>query len=345
MTRVGSILHGAYGDYYEQLVCLKNYKRRHPDASLILFFAEACKLQEMRVFDLSFASEVYAADAIATTPIDTFRQYQVKDAELQEDILSRLPANVLAKLDQTRNLKPWHGLRDIDLRDAGNDVGLSALGQNRLPEIMAGNELSPGFFNNRFTIGFLWRYREPGGYVRTFGQTSEETLLRAKSELFQHLIREHGAHIVIAGMNVAVTEENRERISGKYTQQTLNLDPSHCTYLKGLSWGLEMEIMRRCSLRLMMPSGFTEALWMKRPETTFLLDAPPDYLLRLLYNRMPLFDLFAPAHLPNLWFQLRQPHSSTRVTKMLTRHGIRLPRTSNQQTRNAQDTQNPVPNA
>lgn len=322
MPRVGSILHGAYGDYYEQMVCLKHYKRQHPETALILFFAEACKLQEMRVFDLSFADEIHPSDAIATTPVNTFLQYQVKDAELRNDILQHLPPDVLAKINQTENLKPWHGLRELNLREPGADIGLSAEGEARLPHVLEANGLTPAFFGGRLTIGFLWRYREPGGYVRTFGQAGEDALLRATGELFQHLIRAYDAHILIAGMNVAVTDENRERISGKYSQRALDLDPVHCTYLRGLSWGLEMEIMRRCDLRLMMPSGFTEALWIKCPDTTFLLNAQWDYLLRLLYNRMPFFDLFAPLNLSNLWFQFRQPHTGARVVNMLKRKGV-----------------------
>ena len=34
VTTIGSILHGAYGDYYEQLVCLKAYKRAHPGTQM-----------------------------------------------------------------------------------------------------------------------------------------------------------------------------------------------------------------------------------------------------------------------------------------------------------------------
>ena len=322
MQRIGSILHGAYGDYYEQLMCLKHYKRQNPDTALVLFFAESSKLREMRVFDLSFADEVLPAEAISKTHVDNFLQYQVKDEELRTEIFAHLSADILAKIDMERNLKPWHGLRDMDMRDPANAIDLSAEGRAMLPEILACNGLREDIFKDKFTIGFLWRYREPGGYVRTFGQTSEEKLLQTKSELFQYMIREKGAHVLIAGMNVAVTQENRERISGKYTERSLDLDPDHCTYLKGLNWGLEMEIMRRCSLCLLMPSGFSEALWMKRAGPTLLLDAPPDYLLRALYNRMPIHDLDRPKH---FLFQLRQPHTTARVLKQLTHMNVKLP--------------------
>src|SRR5260370_22306322 len=59
MLTIGSILHGAYGDIYEQLVCLKSYKKRHPEIRLILFFSSEHRHKEFLVFDLSFADEVH----------------------------------------------------------------------------------------------------------------------------------------------------------------------------------------------------------------------------------------------------------------------------------------------
>jgi hypothetical protein len=97
------------------------------------------------------------------------------------------------------------------------------------------------------------------------------------------------------------------------------LPADRCTYLKGLSWALELEIMRRCSLCLTMPSGFSEALWMKRARPTVLVDAPPHYLAKLLWNRMPLFDL---QSLGDVWFQFHQPHTAQRVVRHLKRKGM-----------------------
>src|SRR6516164_2737758 len=90
MATIGSILHGAYGDYYEQLVCLKHFKRTHPADRLILFFASEHRYQELKVLDLSFADKVHAASALTSVPVDRFLQYQIKDEELQADVLAKL---------------------------------------------------------------------------------------------------------------------------------------------------------------------------------------------------------------------------------------------------------------
>ena len=79
MPTVGSILHGAYGDYYEQLLCLKQYKRSHPDTRLVLFFASEHRRKELAVLDLSFADEVHGAEALTATPVDRFFQFQIHD--------------------------------------------------------------------------------------------------------------------------------------------------------------------------------------------------------------------------------------------------------------------------
>lgn len=317
MPRIGSILHGAYGDYYEQLLCLKDYKRKNPGDEIVLFFASDSRLRAMRVFDLSFAGEIHSAQEIATVPVDTFRQFQVRDAELQREILSRLPEETLAKIDLNVNRKPWNCLREINLRDSASDLELSELGRSLLPGCMEQNQVDAGLFSDRLTVGFLWRHRKPGEYLRTYGQTPEQTVLETKSDLFQRLIKRYCAHILIAGMNFSGDRESIERTDNKYTEKSLNLDPEHCTYLKGLSWGLELEIMRRCSICYVMPSGFSEALWIKRNGPTILVDAEPDYLLRLLYNRMPFYNLFDASR---LLFALRQPHTADRVLAFTRKH-------------------------
>src|SRR5205807_10624718 len=88
---------------------------------------------------------------------------------------------------------------------------------------------------------------------------------------------------------------------------------------KGLSWGLELEIIRRCALCVVMASGFSEALWMKRQGATVMVDTPPDYVAKLLWNRMPFFNLLRPSE---LWFQLRQPHTADRVLRYLRRRDL-----------------------
>ncbi len=47
---VGSVLHGAYGDIYEQAICLKHYAANHPDVELKLFAATKTRLESLPCF-------------------------------------------------------------------------------------------------------------------------------------------------------------------------------------------------------------------------------------------------------------------------------------------------------
>jgi hypothetical protein len=318
MPTIGSILHGAYGDYYEQLVCLKHYKRSHPDVRLVLFFASEHRRRELSVLDLSFADEVHSADALTCVPVDRFFQFQINDPDLQHDVLANLPESLRAKLDWRVNRKPWTYLRSINLRAPDTDIELSAEGRERLPEVMAGNEIDDRLFHERVTVGFLWRYRNTHSAISPRRQTPAEVVRQTKSDLLNAMIRRYDAHIIVAGMNVARTAENWHRIEAKFTAAQLDLPAERCTYLKGLSWALELEIMRRCTLCFVMPSGFSEALWIKRHGPTVLVDAPPHYLVKLIWNRMPIFGVQSAS---DMWFQFRQPHTSERALRYLERKG------------------------
>jgi hypothetical protein len=319
MPTVGSILHGAYGDYYEQLLCLKQYKRTHPDTRLVLFFASEHRRKELAVLDLSFADEVHGAEALASVPVDRFFQFQIRDPELQSDVLAKLPDSIRAKFDDSTNHKPWSYLRGLDFSDPDVDVGLNAAGNEVLPKVMAENGLDEALFRGRFTVGFLWRYRNTLSAISPLWQTSESVARQTKADLLGALIRRYDAHVIVAGMNVRRNQENWYRIEAKFSDKDLGLPASRCTYLKGLSWALEVEIMRRCSLCLVMPSGFSEALWIKRAGPTVLVDAPPHYLVKLLWNRMPLFDINSAR---DWWFQFRQPHTAERVLAHLDHKGL-----------------------
>ncbi len=332
---IGSILHGAYGDYYEQLLCLKQYKRRHPEDRLVLIFESPGRLKELRVFDLAFADEVHsAADLPSLAPeIDRFVQYQVKDAELRANLLTPNQALFHGKLDWETNHKPWTTMRTIDFRDPANDVGLSDEGRARLPECMRDNGISDALLAGP-TVGFLWRYRAPGpdAAVSSALLPSEDEVRQSKSELLRRLAEEHGAHALICGMSVKVTDENRARVDNKFSDRRLDVDAAQATYLRGLSWGLELEILRRCSICIVMPSGFSEALWIKRTHSrrradVCLVDAPPHYLAKLAWNRMGLFDLFDLRSPRKFYFVLRQPHTAERVMGELEARGmLPLPR-------------------
>lgn len=320
---VGSILHGAYGDYYEQMICLRDFRRRNPGVRLVVFFASEVRRQEMAVFDLSFADEVLPASRIPDVDVDRFLQFQIFDPDLQKDILSALPPTVLAKFDLRHNRKPWTELRTIDFGDPAAQVGLGPLGEERLARCYADNGLAPRLMEERPTIGFLWRYRRRGGAVSARWQIDEDTALRWKSRILDHLAGLLGAHLIVAGMNVVTNDENRERTDNKFSSQRLDLPAERVTYLRGLSWGLELTILSRCTLCVVMSSGFSEALWLRRNgRGMVLVDAPPHYVAKALWNRMPFFELNRPS---GVLFQLRQPHTPERVERYLRARGV-IPR-------------------
>jgi hypothetical protein len=314
-TVIGSVLHGAYGDYYEQMVCLRHLKRLVPNVKLIIFFATESRRRELQIFDLSFADEVHPVADICSVPVEKFLQFQIRDRELNDDILSKLPPKILAKFDPTQNLKPWTFVRTIYRQaPADCDISLSPHGKEKLPQCFRDNGLDESNFPSEFTVGFLWRYRKPGGHFSTKFQTPQEVIHRTKSELFSTLVQQYQAKIIVAGMNLQLTEENRERTDCKYSDRRLTVPDNACIYLKGLSWGLELEIMRRCSLCIVMPSGFSEALFMKRKSPTILVDPAPSYLVKSVLNRTPFVNI---KNLRNLSFCLRQPHTSERVMNYL----------------------------
>ena len=290
---VGSILHGAYGDYYEQAVCLKHCRLTHPDIRLKLFAASPHRLEAFRVLDFSWADCLELWTEIPRHRIDNFFQFQVVDEELQRDVLSHLPPHVLSKIDREENCLPWHYLRSILPLAPDQQLGLSDIGRSALPIVMGDNGISPDVFQN-LTIGFLWRYRSPGGAVRPTLQVDAMQLAAKYSRLFRRLVDAHGCHVLICGMKVARTPDNMYRIEAKYPDYGLDLPPSSSTHLKGLSWPLELEILSRCTLCVANPSGFSEALWIKRNEGVVLLDPPLHYLAKALWHRVPFFNLRQP---------------------------------------------------
>lgn len=318
-TTVGSILHGAYGDYYEQLVCLKHYKKMRPGVRLVAFFASEHRREAFKVFDLSFIDEVHPASALGHVPVDRFHQYQVRDGELQAEILDGLEPDLLAKIGPDVQRKPWRELKSIDLHDPEADVSLGDVGRDLMPWCLRENGLEEASLDARRTVGFLWRYRGPTGAVSSRLQPPEARVRDEMGKLLRALIDEHGFEVIISGMRLETTDENRHRIDAKYTKAALDLPTDRVTYLKGLGWGLELEIFRRCSLCLVMPSGFSEALWMKRRAPTIMIASPPHYLAKLIYNRMPLFNVQKPRELA---FQLLGSHHSRSILSRLRRERL-----------------------
>jgi hypothetical protein len=293
-TIYGSILHGAYGDYYEQAVCLKHFRLSHPDTRMKLFAAAPNRLAELRVLDFSWAECFELYTEIPGHHIDSFFQFQTHDRELRSGVLSKLPPEVLGRLDLQENRLPWHYLRSILPLTPEQQLGLSDLGRSALPNVMQANGIDPEVFR-RPTIGFLWRHRAPGGAVKPAFQSDAMQLAAKYSRLFRKLIDTYGCHILICGMKVERTQENMYRIDAKYPEYGLDLPPQSSTHLKGLSWALELEVLSRCTVCVANPSGFSEALWIKRGGGVLLADPPPHYLAKALWHRVPLFNLQRPS--------------------------------------------------
>lgn len=299
-TIIGSILHGAYGDYYEQAVCLKDFRIKHPDVRLKLFAAATNRLAELRVLDFSWADCFELWTEIPRESIDGFFQFQVKDRELQEEVLSHLPKDVRCKLDTDDNRLPWDYLRSILPLGPRQQLELSEVGRGALPEVMRQNGIESEIFRQP-TIGFLWRYRGEGGAVKTTLQSDAMELVAKYSRVFGRLIDDYGCHVLICGMKVARTAENMYRIDAKYPEYGLDLPVKFSTHLKGLSWALELEILSRCTVCVANPSGFSEALWIKRSSGVVLVDPPMHYVAKAIRHRAPFFNMQRPG---SIWSAL-----------------------------------------
>ncbi len=319
MTVVGSILHGAYGDCYEQLVCLKHLKKARAGTRLVAFFASDQRLDAFRAFDLSFVDEVHPIGALGRVRVDRFHQYQVRDRELRDEVLAHLDPALLASIGPDVQRKPWAELRSIDLRDPDAAIPLGPEGRDRMPSCLRENGLADHDFAGRFTVGFLWRYRSHAGAISSRFQPPEPRLRTEMGRLLRAILDRDDAHVIVSGMKLATTDENRRRIDAKYTEDDLDLPEGRSTYLKGLGWGPELEIFRRCSACLVMPSGFSEALWIREPAKTVMIACPPHYLAKLAYNRMPLFGALRPSEIA---FQLLGSHRARSILAHVRRKGL-----------------------
>ncbi len=309
---IGSILHGAYGDYYEQALCLKHYRLTHPETRLELFFASPHRKRELAVFDWSFADATHDWQALAERPIDRFVQYQAHDAELRVDVLEKIPATVRTQIGDEQRL-PWHYLREYFPFAEKFQLGLSDAGRAQQAEIERELGLTAATFA-RPTIGFLWRYRAPGGAIKTLWKSDPADYANKYARALRRIIERFDAHVLVCGMKVRTTAENAHRVDNKFSEFGLDLPPERSTHLHGASWGAEMEILTRCDLTISNPSGFSEALYLRRGHDALLVDPPLHYLGKLAKHRMPLFDFLTPA---GMLHAVTIPHGEDRIVQLL----------------------------
>jgi hypothetical protein len=327
--RIGTVLHGALGDCHHQLCAIRKLKQANPNQKWIGFFAVANRLAAMEHFDLSMLDEIHLASSIPRVPVDRFHQFQVHDVELRQEVIDPLPETFKRKFDLRAHHKPWHAIREHDFSQSGLELPLSQKGRDYVPVCMEQNGIDPDVFKRKRVIGYLWRHRGVNGGREVYGQRSQSWIHRTKSELFQNLIRDLDAHLIVAGMKRDVgrvpdgVKHEAAFVEGEYRAKFADCELDICkdrvTYLKGLGFAAEMEIMSRCHLLLMMPSGFSEPLWMRRTVPVILMDPPPMYMARIWYNRMPLFDNRRPSYaLYNSFI----PHTAKNVIRFLGMQGL-----------------------
>jgi len=317
---VGSILHGAYGDVYEQAICLKHYKSCHPEIELRLFASTSIRLVSFEALDLSFASSFSLWTHVETfTDIDRFFQFQIYDSELRDDVLSKLSPLCREKFDFETNMLPWDYMKAHRLIPVPErfQLNLSKEGESDLTKVESMNQI-PASIWEKPTISFLWRYRMGQGAISSFGQKSKEELVNSYSKLFSQLIEKYDCHLLVCGMNIRTTDANRAVTDNKYSEFGLVLPTPNVTYLQGLSWTLELEIASRATVCCGHASGFTEALWLKRGKDVVLMDAPPHYLLKAAYHRMPLFHLNHPLVFLSSLFARNRRSYRRRIERILT---------------------------
>lgn len=329
---IGTIIHGALGDCYEQLWSIRQIRTERTGEHWIGFFADDNRFNAMVHFDLTMFDEVLPLGELQNSRIDEFFQFQINDQELRDGIIGNLPEVTKRKFDFSRNLKPWHFIRAHDFDVAGSHLELSAVGQDYLPECMRLNEVSAETFRNRFTVGYMWRYRDAVGPTKGYLARSKDWVLSTKNDLFNTLIDQFGAHVIVAGMKKDafngkhIPEDIKRKaafVEGEYrwkvADDILDIPSEHSTFLKGLGYAQEMEIMAKCDLLLVMASGFSEPLWMRYPQKTVLLDPLPLYSLKLIYNRMPLFNNM---HIKSAIFNNFVPHTADNVIGYLRKQKL-----------------------
>lgn len=315
MTRkIGSILHGAYGDYYWQATSLKLLVERNPGTKLYLFSAVPARRLHLQKLDFSFAECFLSWEEMSSTPVDEFLQYQVLDGELKQDVLDRLPPDLLAKIDRSRNRIFYDDLRGFLPLKPSQRLQLSAEGRQEVRLAMEEYGIPEDLFRTRKTVAFVWRFRNRGGAINPIGQPSAESLVEKYSRVFRRLIDGFDCHVLITGMDPVSNEANLSRVDPKYAPFGLDLPAERCTYLKSRNWVADLEILSRCTAAAVMASGISEALDTHRGGGAILLDPPLQYVLMLLKYRVALYNYMTPRGFWRIW---SRPHSESRLYRWI----------------------------
>jgi hypothetical protein len=315
MTRkIGSILHGAYGDYYWQATSLKLLAERNPGTQWYLFASQPDRRIGFQKMDLSFAECFLPWEAMLSMPVDEYLQYQVLDSELKQDVLDRLPPDLLARIDRSRNRLFWDDLRGFLPLQPSQRLQLSAEGRREVPLAMEQYGIPEDLFRTRKTVAFVWRYRPRGGAIHPLGQPSVESLVEKYSRVLRRLIDDFDCHVLITGMNPLADETDRHGLDPKYASFGLDLPAGRCTYLKRRNWVADLEILSRCTAAAVMASGISEALDTHRGGGAILVDPPLHYVLVLLRYRVALYNFMTPR---GFWRICSRPHSAGRLYRWI----------------------------
>ncbi|MCI2282216.1 hypothetical protein L3081_00880 [Colwellia sp. MSW7] len=228
---IATILHGAYGDYFEQLLCIVDLAEKYSHHNFLLFFANPYRMEEFLKLDLSFAFKAALSTEIEQNEIDYFYQFQVLDAELKEEVLATLKPDTLKKFDLENNLLPHIYMNTMQAKKQKRfSLPFSLSGQKSYTEIKA--HLPADFFDKK-TIGFMWRYRSANGAVNPMFMPDENTLKTKYSEILEKAITRWNCNVLVAGMKVKTTEENRYVVDAKFPEYGLNFQHENLHYLPG----------------------------------------------------------------------------------------------------------------
>jgi hypothetical protein len=136
----------------------------------------------------------------------------------------RVVAALLAKFDRKTNLKPWTILRSLDFRDPEVDIGLRTRAES------AG--LVHGRTASRSRSSRAVSRSVPVAVPRGGGAISPHANLRGSSpdEAGPVFRADHGAHVLVCGMNVRTTANRR---GSTRVQPEALAGPRTMHYLKG----------------------------------------------------------------------------------------------------------------